>query len=234
MSTEVDPRESVALIAREAAVVDAVTTVARDLHLQVAHYETVEGWSRAAISSPQSGAEFEGDAGPNWNSCLVIGLVLDSSEGLDTVRQAVSRRAGLPIVVVSPQPSIESAVAAMRAGAMTVLTWPTSDQKLRDAILESLDLARVVRPQRQRQAIVSQRLGRLTDSELAVLDALMAGRANKEIASAMEIGLRTVELRRSRIMAKMQADNLVELIRMVCDAKQAAAVVPSHGVPVLR
>jgi two-component system response regulator FixJ len=89
---------------------------------------------------------------------------------------------------------------------------------MRAAIQEGLDEAMRRIPDLERKAQLRSRLAELKETERAVLDAMLDGKGNKEISQELEIGLRTVELRRSKIMAKMQATNVAQLIRLVCEA----------------
>lgn len=116
--------------------------------------------------------------------------------------------------------TVAEAVHLMRLGALTVLDRSFSENQLQQAVLESIEIGLTHRKQRQHFEQLLARYQTLTDRELAVVDALLSGSANKSISNALNIGLRTVELRRANILKKMKARNLAELVRMIYEVRQ--------------
>jgi FixJ family two-component response regulator len=102
----------------------------------------------------------------------------------------------------------------MQAGAVTFLEKPCQEQELWQGIKQALDIEQIQHIQRKQRAETEERLASLTEDEVAVFRKLLEGQPNKRIAADLDIGLRTVELRRSNIMKKMQANSLPELVRM--------------------
>jgi FixJ family two-component response regulator len=148
--------------------------------------------------------------------CVVLGLT-PQGDG-DWLRPlTVLQKAGvlLPTIVLLDQPSVALAVSAMRQGALSVLEAPPDpaalEQALQDALAEDLR-TRIAR--QQREDIIT-RLSTLTEGERDVLHRLLAGMANKNIAADLQLGLRTVELRRAKILQKLGARSLAEMVRLV-------------------
>ena len=134
--------------------------------------------------------------------------------GLQLLQQLASRKSTLPAVVITGYADVPMAVKAMQAGAMTFLEKPCQDQELWQAIQQALDKEKSIQSLRRQKSEIESRLATLTEDEIAVLRKLLEGLPNKRIAVDLDIGLRTVELRRSNIMKKMQAASLPELVRM--------------------
>ena len=107
---------------------------------------------------------------------------------------------------------VPMAVRAMQEGAVTFLEKPCHEQELWQAITQALEIESSQHAQRKQRAETQSRLATLTEDELEVFRRLLAGHANKRIAADLDIGLRTVELRRSNIMKKMQASSLPDLV----------------------
>ena len=135
-------------------------------------------------------------------------------------------RRGLATVLIAQHATIDGAVRAMRSGASSVLMMPAPVDMVRQLLREAHRLAAKRRPALVEQFTAQKRLATLTDEELAVLEHLLVGMVNKEIARRESIGLRTAELRRARILKKMGAGSLAELVRMVCAAR--GVVLPWH------
>src|SRR5690606_26515290 len=109
-----------------------------------------------------------------------------------------------------------TAVDLMRQGASDVIALPAERETLRDRLRKTVE---ITEPQRRRMARVGElktRLAEPTKAEQEVLQAILDGKSNKQIAQMLSIGLRTVELRRSKIMRKMKARSIAELIKLVC------------------
>jgi len=162
-----------------------------------------------------SAEEFLAAAHDRMYGCLVLDVRMKGMSGLDLQQRLLEQRIGLPVIVITGYGDIPMAVQAMKAGAVSLLTKPCDPDRLWENILTALDRCRAVRTAReQREALVS-RLMTLTDDERAVLAGVMAGSPNKKIARDLDIGLRTVELRRSRLMKKIGVGSLAELIQAV-------------------
>jgi FixJ family two-component response regulator len=151
---------------------------------------------------------------PTLKGCLVVDVRMAGMSGLDLLHKLKERKSPLPAIVITGYADVPMAVRAMQEGAFTFLEKPAQEQELWNAIQQALAAEEVQHAQRKARAETQQRLATLTPDELEVFRRLLAGQANKRIASDLDIGLRTVELRRSNIMKKMQATSLPDLVRM--------------------
>jgi FixJ family two-component response regulator len=211
-----DLRNQVALVAHDASVVDSMLRVANANSWQLQHFETCEFWLRqvaedlswngAVPSSLQTG-------------CLLIQATLSSRELPNDLARTCSLRAGLPVVILTHTPTVDGVVAAMRAGAGNLIEFPCSDEQYEQVIRGALDEGEKIYPKVIRAHESRSRLSKLSSNEQVILNKLMDGRSNKAIASTLQMGLRTVELRRARLLQKMDAKNLAELVRLVCESR---------------
>lgn len=122
-------------------------------------------------------------------------------------------------VVVSQRAGVSDTVAAIKQGAFDVIPLPCGSEKLAEAVEAATDESRERLSRRGHRDELRARIETLSAPEQDVLKALLSGMANKQIAQHFSIGLRTVELRRSRIMKKMQAGNLAHLVRLIYEAE---------------
>lgn len=134
----------------------------------------------------------------------------------NTISQIVEVAPEAPVVVIGSQASIPLAVDLMRQGASDVIPLPTERENLRDRLRKTVELTEAQRQKSSRKIELNTRLSELTKAEQEVLAAILDGKSNKQIAQMLSIGLRTVELRRSKIMRKMKARSIAELIKFVC------------------
>ena len=147
-------------------------------------------------------------------ACVVMDIRMPGMSGLDLQQQMATSGNPLPVVMVTGYADVAMAVRAMQNGAVTFLQKPCSDQELWQGIQLALEKGSSdYASQKQRQEIES-RLATLSDDEQGVLQKILEGHPNKKVAADLDIGLRTVELRRSNIMKKMLANSHPELVRM--------------------
>jgi len=162
---------------------------------------------------------------PRRPGCLVLDMCLDGMSGLDLQRQLRQRGMRLPVIAISGYPDVSAAVAAMTEGAITYLEKPCHDGELYRHVLAAIDQDRGLRRREARRLELARRFAKLTGSEQEVLARLSDGQPNKQIASEMGLGLRTVELRRAKILQKVEARSLAELIRLKLELESLS----NHG-----
>lgn len=189
---------------------ESVAALVRSHGMEVETYESAETFM-ASFDRAGSG-------------CMVVDMRLPGMSGMELQKRLVQDGISLPIIMITGYADIPSAVQAMRNGALTFLEKPCSDQKLWEAISQALDLEAASRLQRQQRTDIVCRLKTLSGDEHCVLDMLLAGKPNKIIARDLEMGLRTVELRRARILEKMHASSLAELVQMAMLVKLIVAM----------
>ena len=161
-----------------------------------------------------SAAEFLEAYHPDRPGCLVLDVAMPGMNGLELHRKLSEEKIELPVVFITGHGNVQMAVGAMQAGAVNFLEKPFHEQELWDSIRKALDVDQQNRRRKQRRSDVEQRLAQLTAGEREVLDMILDGKFNKEIAAELQLSVRTVEDRRSKLMQKMQAGSVAELVQL--------------------
>ena len=151
---------------------------------------------------------------PNLPGCLVLDVRLPGLSGLDLQRRMAEANLDIPIVFITAHGDIPMSVRAMKAGAVEFLTKPFRDQDLLDATHLGLERDRETRAQRADSQELHNRYHSLTSREREVMACVVAGSLNKQIAAELGMSETTVKVHRHRVMEKMGADSLAELVRM--------------------
>ena len=147
--------------------------------------------------------------------CLVLDVRLPGLSGLDFQRELAARKIRIPIIFLTGHGDIPMSVRAMKAGAVEFLTKPFRDQDLLDAVRVALEQDRVRREKEVEVIDLQRRFDSLSAREQQVIAMLVSGMLNKQIAAQLGTAESTVKVQRSRAMEKMQAESLVDLVRMV-------------------
>jgi FixJ family two-component response regulator len=145
---------------------------------------------------------------------LVLDVRLPGLSGLDLQHELARANVDIPIIFITGYGDIPMTVRAMKAGAVEFLTKPFRDQDLLDAIQQALERDRSARQVRSDVAALRSRYELLTEREQQVLGMVVAGKLNKEIGAELGIAEITVKVQRGRLMRKMQADSVADLVRM--------------------
>jgi len=146
--------------------------------------------------------------------CIVLDMRMTGASGLELQRELQEREMSLPIVFITGHGDVPMSVEAMKAGAVDFLEKPFAQEALLRAVREGLRMDSTQRERRDRRLALRERFNLLTPREREVLDAVVTGRANKQIAQELGVSHRTVEIHRSRIMKKMRARSAAELATM--------------------
>jgi FixJ family two-component response regulator len=146
--------------------------------------------------------------------CLVLDVRMPGMSGLDLQSELARRGIGLPTIVITGHAEVPMAVRAVKAGALDFIEKPFSDQLLLDRVRQGIEMDRQDREARERRGEAVRRLGLLTQREREVLDLVVAGKPNKEIAVVLRLSPKTVEVHRAHVMEKMQASSVAELVRL--------------------
>jgi FixJ family two-component response regulator len=147
-------------------------------------------------------------------SCLVLDVQLPGQSGLELQTALEEAELNIPIVFVTGHGNVPTSVRAMKAGAVDFLEKPFEDRALLDSIHRALDESRERRADRAERAVIRQRMDSLTPREHQVLELLVTGLLNKQVAGELGAAEKTIKVHRGRIMAKMHANSLVDLARM--------------------
>lgn len=169
--------------------------------------------------SYSSAADFLESFDPSQPGCLVLDLRMPGMSGLELQEKLHQARAILPIIFITGHGSVDSAVHAMRAGAVDFLQKPFDDQELLDTIQRTLDADRRNRESLAQRGRIVERIASLTRREREVMKRVVRGQANKVVAMELGVSERTVEIHRSRVMKKMEATSLPHLVKMVLTAE---------------
>ena len=156
---------------------------------------------------------------PERGECLIMDVQLPNMNGLDLQRKLLDAGSQLPIIFITAHGDVPAAVTALKGGAVDFLQKPFKDQDLLDRIEQALSRNDQIRSDHADRDAILARVSSLTPREREVMDVVVAGRANKVIAAEMGLSERTVEIHRSRVMRKMQANSLAELVRMALQSR---------------
>ena len=179
--------------------------------------EAIESLVRLAglrVESFGSAQEFLQAERPDLPGCVVLDVELPGLSGLDLQRELAAHGIKLPIIFITGYGDIPMSVRAMKAGALEFLTKPFRDQDLLDAIQQALERDRAARRHSGEIAELRQRFEALTSREREVMNTVVAGMLNKQIGFELGISEVTVKIHRGRVMTKMGAQSLADLVRM--------------------
>jgi FixJ family two-component response regulator len=190
------------LVDDEASVRRALTRLLRAAGLEVASYPSAE-----ALLAELSPAE----RGP---ACVVADLQMPGLTGLGLQDELTRRGLGLPVVVITGHGDVPSTVRAMKGGAIDFLEKPVSESALFEGIGRALTRHRELNDTRRQQELLTARLERLTPREREVFALVAAGLLNKQVGFELGTTEKTVKVHRARVMDKMEATSLADLVRM--------------------
>lgn len=149
------------------------------------------------------------------NGCIVLDFRLPKMSGMEVYRQLHERGSTLPVIFLTGYADVPSAVRAMKAGAVDVLSKPIDSQALLDAIQQAILHDQQQRLEREALRRLQHRAERLTGREREVMSLVVAGWPNRRIAEELGTTEKTVKVHRGNVMEKMEAQSLAELVRIV-------------------
>ncbi len=193
--------QTVYIIEDEPEVSNALRCLFESVHLQVQVYENANKFLENYHHSHQG--------------CLVIDVRLPGMSGLELIEHLKSQKNHLPIVVISGYADIQMAVRAMKAGAKDFILKPFNEQCLLETVQKCLTESINIESIDQ----IKDRLDQLSARERQIIELILDGKLNKEIAYELSISISTVEAHRASIMHKMKAKNLAQLIKLYLQAQ---------------
>jgi len=155
--------------------------------------------------------------------CVLTDVQMPELNGLELQQRMIAQGIPLPVIVMTGQGDVPIAVQALKAGATDFLEKPFDDEQLLSAVQGAIAVSQRAHDEAAAVADIGLRLATLTPREREVLDRLVAGQPNKTIAYDLGSSPRTVEVHRARVMEKMHARSLAELVRMTIAAEGAAS-----------
>lgn len=154
---------------------------------------------------------------PEIGGCLLLDLKMPGKSGLELQAELSAVEAILPIIFLTATDDVPSAVKALKAGAFDFLQKPFGTDELLATVRKALKADSKRREEFQRQQSVKKRLDKLTRREAEVLSYIIEGHPNKVIAIELSLSQRTIEIYRSNVMHKMQAQSLAQLVKLVAE-----------------
>ena len=180
---------------------DALQLLMQSVQLPVQAYDSAQGFLDA----------FE----PGQRGCLVLDIRMPGMSGLDLQSRLKAAGSTLPVIIITGHGDVPMAVRALKEGAMDFLEKPFNDQLLLDCVKRALEDNARVSDLAERRTEIQGRLDLLTPRERQVLDLVVSGNSNKEMAAELGVSQKTIEAHRAKVMEKTQARSLSELMRMI-------------------
>jgi two-component system response regulator FixJ len=166
------------------------------------------------VKTYESASAFLDAATGMKSGCIITDVRMPEIDGIELLRRLKKLKVNVPVIVVTGHGDVPLAVEAMKIGALDFLEKPFNDEVMLASVRLALDRQKQETGRRAERAEIESRLAALSNRERDVLEGLVAGRANKQIAFDLGISPRTVEIYRANLMTKMQAASLSNLVRM--------------------
>jgi len=159
---------------------------------------------------------------PARGGCLLVDVRMPGMSGLELQAYLTRREIGIPVIIITGHGDVSMAVKAMKVGAVDFIEKPFDDEELLNSIRNALQHDQKQRALRAQRNDIAARVAELTPREHEVMTLVTDGKSNKEIAVELGVSAKTVEVHRARMMDKMRADSLAELVRMALLARGEA------------
>lgn len=165
-----------------------------------------------------SAEEFLAEHDPGQHGCLLLDIFMPGMTGLELQKVLNERHSKIPVIILTGYGSVGMAVDAIKGGAIDFIEKPFENEQLLDSVWRAIEIDARNRHALQLHAGTIQRMEKLTAREREVMKLMVEGKSSKAIACLFGMSVRTCELHRARVMAKMEADSLADLVRMTIEA----------------
>jgi FixJ family two-component response regulator len=179
-----------------------------------------EGWQPETFASAQEFLDYPRVYVPN---CLVLDVSLPGLTGLDLQRLVASERTDMPIIFITGHGDVPMTVQAMKAGAVEFLTKPFNDEVLLTAVRAAIERSQVALSLEAEMRVLRDRYALLSQRERQVMVLVVSGLLNKQVGAELGISEITVKAHRGKVMQKMKADSLADLVKMAARLRRAPA-----------
>lgn len=176
-----------------------------------------------AVRTFAAAEDFLAACGDAMAGCIVLDVRMPGMSGLELYEKMNLRRCTLPVIFITGHGDVPMAVSTMKKGAMDFIEKPFNEEELVGLVERMLEHARTAFTQHQEQASREALLSRLTTREAQVLERIVAGRLNKQIADDLGISIKTVEAHRANIMEKLGANTVADLLKIALGQVTAKA-----------
>jgi RNA polymerase sigma factor (sigma-70 family) len=174
------------------------------------------------VASFSSAERFLAALRPDGGACLVLDVRMPGLTGLELQQELNRRGASLPIIFITGHGDVPMAVDALKSGAFHFLEKPFQGERLLELIEQARTQRTPAEAERAQRRCAAARLATLTQREREVMDLVVLGRKNKQIAEALAISVKTVEAHRARAMEKMDVTSVAELVQATLSGKSPA------------
>lgn len=174
-----------------------------------------------SVSTFPSAEAFLEDADSTMDGIMLLDQRMTGMTGLELQAELAKRGIVLPIIFITGHGDVQMSVKAIKGGALDFLEKPFSNQELLNSVSEAFSLADTSRKQRNQMTALRNSFDSLTTRESEVLEHVIAGQSNRHMADLLGVSDRTIEVHRSRVMKKMGADSLPDLVRKYAMLKKA-------------
>lgn len=167
----------------------------------------------------ESAEGFLSEVQPDWRGCVLIDLQLEGIDGLQLQAELAERNITMPLIFVTGHGDVSTTRDALKAGAMDFIEKPVDNERLIELVEAAMAKDAEAAQRQEQAALVAGRLQRLTQREREVMEQVVAGRHNREIAADLGISPRTVEVYKARLMDKLDVRRVADLVKLVVEAK---------------
>lgn len=159
---------------------------------------------------------------PDARGCVIVDLCMEGMNGRELQRWLIDNDARLPVIFITGNGNVDTAVDALKDGALDFIQKPLDTRRLVDVVRSALFSEAQDHELQSQAASIDERLAELTPGEREVLDGLVNGRNYKDLAEDLDVSYKTIEARRARVLKKMRAKSVSELMRLMLTRLAAA------------